>query len=106
MTLLKGMGTSQGKVTGKARVVDKEVNDSSFEKGEILVARITNPKMVLMMMKAKGIICDIGGMTSHPSFVSRELGIPCIVGVKNATSLIKTGDSVEMDGKTGEIIIK
>lgn len=64
---------------------------------------MTDPTMVPMMMKAAGIICEIGGMTSHPSIVSRELGIPCIVAVADAMQLLKDGETISMDGETGEI---
>ena len=84
------------------------VEHSKFREGDILVTRMTNPLMVMLMAKALGIICDIGGMTSHSSIVSREMGIPCIVAAKcvktgkSATEVLKDGMLIEVCGKSGE----
>lgn len=102
---LKGLGVSAGKARSKIRIVKAGKNDDSFQEGEILVTEITDPTMVLMMNQASGIVCDIGGMTSHPSILSRELGIPCVVNTKEATKKLKTGQEVEIDGTTGEIFL-
>jgi pyruvate,water dikinase len=101
--ILKGIGASPGKVSGKTRVVSGIGDYSKFSEGEILVAKITDPSMTVMMNKAAGIICDIGGQMSHPSIVARELGIPCIVNAKIATKKLKDGMMIAMDGKTGEV---
>jgi phosphohistidine swiveling domain-containing protein len=109
---LSGMGVSQGKVTGRVKIITGPRNSSKFDEGDILVTRITNPRMVLLMSKAAGIICDIGGIASHPSIVSREMGTPCIVSAKcpstgrPATEVLKDGMLVEMDGATGEVNLK
>ena len=104
-TFLKGLGVSAGKARGIVRVVKAGEHDDSFNEGEILVTEITDPTMVLMMNQASGIICDIGGMTSHPSILSRELGIPCVVATKEATVKLKTGQEVEIDGSTGQVFL-
>lgn len=108
---VKGLGVSQGKVKARVKIIKDIRNNHEFKDGDILVTRITNPTMVMLMNKAAGIICEIGGITSHPSIVSRELGIPCIVSAKNergeaATSILKDGMIVEMNGETGEIFIR
>ena len=108
--VVKGLGVSQGKVQGKVKIVNSFKEYASFQEGEILVTKITDPTMVPMMNKAGGIICDIGGLTSHPSIVSRELGIPCIVSAKDkkgtpATIVLKDGMEVEMNGMSGEIFL-
>ena len=103
--ILQGLGVSKGKATGTVRIIKKGQDYSHFQPGEILVTRLTDPTMVPIMGKAVGIICEIGGMTSHPSIVSRELGIPCIVAVDKATEILNEGDLVEMCGETGEIAL-
>ena len=101
--ILTGVGTSQGKVQGKVRIVRDIVDHEGFEEGDILVTRLTDPGMVGLINKAGGIICEIGGMTSHPSILSRELGIPCIVATKDATKVLKDGDIVQMCGTSVEV---
>lgn len=102
--ILKGTGASAGKVEGKAKVI-KDLNYSSdnFKEGDVLVTRITNPAMIMIMTKASAIITDIGGLTSHPAIVSRELGIPCVVGTEKATKILKDGMRIRVDGKKGVI---
>lgn len=102
--LIKGMGTSPGIVKGKVRLIKN--GKEKFDENDILVTRITSPLMIHIMNKASGIICEIGGMTSHPSIVSRELGIPCVVSVNNVTKVLKDGDIIEMDGTKGIIKIR
>lgn len=109
--LLKGLGVSQGKVKGKVKIISNISEYHKFEEGDILVTKITNPGMVMLMGKASGIICDVGGMTSHPSIVSREMGIPCIVSTKcvktskSSTEILKDGMLIEMCGKSGEVYL-
>ena len=71
-----------------------------------MVTRSTDPGWVFMLSTAKGVISERGSLLSHTAIISRELGIPSIVGVKNLTKLLKTGDRVTMNGKTGEIKIE
>ncbi|MFH1316922.1 MAG: PEP-utilizing enzyme [Candidatus Woesearchaeota archaeon] len=101
--LLSGLGTSKGKVIGIVRVINNIEDHEKFNENDILVTRLTDPTMVPIMAKAGGIICDIGGLTSHPSIVSREMGIPCIVAANNATEILKDGDKIHMCGKSGDI---
>ncbi len=103
--LLKGLGVSRGRVKGKVCLVRGEQDEARFKDGAVLVTKITDPTMVMMMNKAAAIVCDIGGMTSHPSIVSRELGIPCVVNTKNSTSTLKDGQEVIVDGTTGEVFL-
>ena len=74
-----------------------------FKKGRILVTTMTRPDFVPIMRKAKAIICDEGGITSHAAIISRELGIPCIIGTKNATKVLKNGNYIKIDVKNGII---
>ncbi len=103
--LLSGLGVSVGEARGMVRVVSSIADAKDFQEGDVLVTRITDPTMVVMMGKASAIVCDIGGMTSHPSIVSRELGIPCVVACKNATSILKNGMSVLVNGEKGEVYL-
>jgi len=103
--ILKGLGTSPGQARGKVRMVCGAEDEGRFLDGEVLVTRITDPTMVLMMNRAAAIVCDIGGMTSHPSILSREMGIPCVVAAKTATSKLKDGQEVLVDGKTGDVFL-
>lgn len=103
--LLKGLGASAGVVEGIVRVVLGNNDRDAFKEGEILVTRITDPTMVAIMAKSSAIVCDVGSITSHPSIVSRELGIPCVVNTKQATSLLKDGMRVKVDGGKGEVYL-
>lgn len=106
---LKGIPANKGKVTAKARVLEYTLEDfgktesliKSMKKGEILVTETTGPEIIVACNKASAIVTDEGGLLSHAAIVSRELGIPCIVGTKFATSLIKTGDEIEVDADNG-----
>ena len=76
-----------------------------FPKGGILVAPMTTPEYIFAMKKSIAVITDTGGLMSHAAVVSRELGIPCIVGTKIATKVLKDGDMVEVDANRGIIKI-
>jgi len=99
--LLKGTAASVGIARGKVKMVHGIQDASSFEEGSILVTRITDPTMVMMMARSAAIVCDIGGITSHPSIVSREMGIPCVVNTKTATKILKDGQEIIVDGTKG-----
>lgn len=101
--IIKGLGVSTGQVIGSVKIVDSSQKNLSFQKGDILVTRITDPTMVNLMARAGAIVCDIGGMTSHPSIVSREMGTPCVVATKKATKVLKNGMKVKVDGTKGII---
>ena len=101
--ILKGLGVSKGTVTGKVRIIKNFDDHEKFEEGDILVTRLTDPTMIALMNKAGAIVCEIGGITSHPSIVSRELGIPCVVAASDATILLKDGETVVVDGEAGTI---
>ncbi|MBI4049538.1 MAG: hypothetical protein HY395_01840 [Candidatus Doudnabacteria bacterium] len=105
-SILKGMGVSVGKTTGRVCVVRSEKDFVKLNDDDILVTKITDPSMTLIINKSAGIVCDIGGMTSHPAIIARELGIPAVVGTNNATEILKDGMLVEVDGTKGEIFLK
>jgi len=99
--LVKGLGASPGISSGKV-VKIKDMNEiSKIKQGDILVTGMTNPDMVPAMRIAAAVVTDEGGRTCHAAIVSRELGIPCIVGSKNATSLLKDSQEVTVDATRG-----
>ncbi|MCD4760307.1 hypothetical protein K8R42_00220 [bacterium] len=101
--ILKGLAVSTGIAQGTVKIVAGVKDSHKFNEGDILVTKITDPSMVMLMSKSAAIICDIGGMTSHPSIVSREMGIPCVVNAKEATTRLKDGMQVMVDGSKGEV---
>lgn len=101
--LLTGVTASNGKAQGVARVVLNDADLESFQEGEILVTRITDPMMTIAMNRSAAIVCDIGGIASHPAIISRELGIPCVVNCKTATQIIKTGQKIVVNADEGII---
>ncbi|MEO6077346.1 MAG: PEP-utilizing enzyme, partial [Candidatus Andersenbacteria bacterium] len=86
---------------GIVRRVLKESEFSSFQEGEILVTTMTRPEFVPLMRRAAAIVTDEGGLTSHAAIIARELQKPCVIGTKNATKILQTGDEVEVDASTG-----
>ncbi len=100
--LAKGMSVGSKIGSGKANKIMSAKDITKFKKGEILVTGMTDPDWVPAMKLASAIITDQGGRTAHAAIVSRELGIPCIVGTGNATKLIKTGTEVTVDCSGGE----
>ena len=101
--ILKGTPSSVGVAEGPVHIVTGADDTSLFQEGDVLVTYITDPTMVRMMSKAAAIVCDIGSITSHPSIISRELGIPCVVSTETATQVLKNGMRVRVDGKKGEV---
>lgn len=99
--ILKGIAVGSKIVSGKVRVIKDVSNINEFREGEILVTEMTDPDWVPIMKIAKGIITDKGGRTCHAAIVSRELGIPAIVGTQNATSILKNGDEITLDCSAG-----
>lgn len=104
---IKGQSASKGQYVGVVRVIrDAESPEAKdFQEGEILVTSMTRPEFVPLMKKAGAIITDEGGVTCHAAIVSRELRKPCIIGTKNATHVLKTGDRVEIDADKGVVHI-
>ncbi|MGL5207600.1 MAG: phosphoenolpyruvate synthase [Acidaminococcaceae bacterium] len=105
--IVKGLPASPGLVSGRAHVILDPSRIDEFKEGEILVTEMTAPDWVPAMKKAKAIVTDSGGMTCHASIVSRELGIPCIVGTKSrgesATTTIKDGIDITVDATNGVV---
>ena len=103
--LIKGLPASPGIGAGVAKVIfdPKSKEAMEFKEGEVLITKMTDPDWVPLMKKAAAIVTDEGGMTSHAAIVSRELGIPCIVGTGNATQVVPSGVDVTVDGGRGVV---
>lgn len=102
---LLGDTASPGKVRGEVRIVNSREDIKKMKEGNILVSIATSPDLVPAIKKANAIVTDIGGVTCHASIISRELGIPCIVGTKIATKVLKDGDIVDVDATHGRVTI-
>ena len=99
--LVKGLGASPGIGSGKVKIISSAEELDKIKEGDVLVTVMTNPDMVPAMKRASAIVTDEGGMTCHAAIVSRELGIPCIVGTQNATKVLKDNMEVTVDGTRG-----
>jgi phosphohistidine swiveling domain-containing protein len=102
---LRGLGASAGIVEGVARLVESPDQFDEVKKGEILVCKMTNPAWVLVFTKIAGLVTDSGGALSHPAVLSREFGIPAVVGTGVATQQISTGQRVRVNGAIGVVEI-
>lgn len=99
--LVKGLAVSPGVGTGPVNLVFDSKDIGKIKQGDILVTKMTTPSWVPAMKKSSAIVTDEGGYTCHAAIVSRELGVPCIVGAGNATSTLKSGETVTVDGGKG-----
>ena len=102
---INGIGASPGVVEGIARVVLHEGQFDDVRAGDILVCQMTNPAWVVLFTKIVGLVTDAGGTVSHPAVLSREFGIPAVVGTSVGTEQIKNGDRVRLNGTTGLVEI-
>jgi pyruvate,water dikinase len=100
-----GIAGSPGVVEGTARVVMTVDEFDAVADGDILVCQMTNPAWVVLFTKIAGLVTDTGGTTSHPAVLSREFGIPAVVGTSVATHRIRTGDTIRVDGSKGAVEI-
>lgn len=98
----KGTGCSAGIVTGKARVI-RDPRNEHLQRGEILIAQYTDPGWIALFTNASAIVVERGSLLSHSAIVARELGIPCVVGLRGAMTEIATGDTLEVDGASGKV---
>jgi pyruvate,water dikinase len=101
--LVSGLAASSGQASGRVRVLRSPDQGAMLENGEILVAAMTSPDWVPTMRRAAALVTDGGGMTCHAAIVTRELGVPCVVGARNATTVLRDGELVTVDGAKGEV---
>jgi phosphohistidine swiveling domain-containing protein len=102
---VEGIGGSPGVVEGVARVVLREDQFDEVRAGDILVCHMTNPAWVVLFTKIAALVTNAGGLTAHPAVLSREFGIPAVVGTQDATQRIGHGDRVRVDGSNGVVEI-
>jgi pyruvate,water dikinase len=102
--VLAGIPASSGAVEGRARVIFK-VEDATIEEGDILVTAFTDPSWTPVFISIKGLVAEVGGMMTHGSVVAREYGLTAVVGVENATKLIKDGQRIRVNGTEGYVEI-
>jgi pyruvate,water dikinase len=98
---IKGLGASAGIIEGPARIVHSAEQFDQVQKGDILVCKMTNPAWVVLFTKIAGLVTDAGGALSHPAVISREFGVPAVVGTMIATERLRTGQRIRVDGGAG-----
>lgn len=101
--LVRGLAAAPGTADGTVRVLSTPEQGTALAHGEILVAPMTNPDWLPTISRAAAVVTDSGGMTCHAAIVARELGVPCIVGARTATTTLTDGDTVTVDGSAGEV---
>ena len=101
--LVHGLGAAPGEASGSVRVVSALGQAAELQDGEVLVTHMTAPDWVPLMRRAAAIVTDSGGMTCHAAIVSRELGIPCVVGTGEATKILRDGEVVTVDAGAGVV---
>jgi pyruvate,water dikinase len=104
-TVLTGLAGCPGKARGRARVIRSPFDGGDLEPGDVLVAPITDPSWTPLFVPAAAVVVDVGAPISHAVIVSRELGIPCVVSVTEATRKIPDGAMVEVDGTLGTVTV-
>src|SRR3989344_969943 len=101
--ILSGLAASPGIASGTVKIIHDISELEKVKEGDVMVTEMTNPDMVVAMQKSAAIITDEGGVTSHAAIVSREMGIPAVVGTDEATKKLKDGDIVTVDGSAGKV---
>ena len=101
--ILTGLAASPGIASGKVKIIKNLEDLHKIKQGDILVTKMTNPDMVVAMQKSEAIVTDQGGLTAHAAIVSREMGIPAIVGTRIATENLKEGQEITVDGFEGKV---
>ena len=99
-----GLPVSSGVIEGRARVI-LNMDNANLEEGDILVTAFTDPSWTPLFVSIKGLITEVGGLMTHGSVIAREYGLPAVVGVENATKLIKDGQRIRVNGAEGYIEI-
>jgi pyruvate,water dikinase len=103
--VLQGAAGSGGVATGRARIVLDAADPEGLEPGDVLIAPQTDPSWVPLMVPAAAVVVNVGAQGSHAMIVSRELGVPCVVSVADATDVIPDGAMVTVDGNAGTVTV-
>ena len=101
--IVSGLAASPGIGVGKVKIIEDLADLSKIISGDVLVTNMTNPDMVVAMQKSTAIVTNEGGLTAHAAIVSREMGIPCVVGTQEATTKLKEGEIITVDGTNGKV---
>jgi pyruvate,water dikinase len=101
---IAGLAVSSGVIEGRARVILK-MEDAEIEDGDILVTTFTDPSWTPLFVSIKGLVTEVGGLMTHGAVIAREYGLPAVVGVENATRLIKDGQRIRVNGSDGYVEI-
>jgi phosphoenolpyruvate synthase/pyruvate phosphate dikinase len=101
---IAGLAVSSGVVEGRARVI-LNMEDADIEDGDILVTTFTDPSWTPLFVSIKGLVTEVGGLMTHGAVIAREYGLPAVVGVENATKLIKDGQQIRVNGTDGYVEI-
>ena len=99
-----GLPVSRGIVEGRARLL-LNMEEANFEDGDILITRFTDPSWTPLFVSIKGLVVEVGGLMTHGAVIAREYGLPAVVGVENATKLIRDGQKIRVNGTEGYIEI-
>ena len=102
--LLRGLGAAPGQAGGAARLLTSLKDAANLDPGDVLVTHMTAPDWVPLMRKAAAVVTDSGGMTCHAAIVSRELGIPCVVGTGDATQKLRDGELITVNATDGTVL--
>ena len=103
--VLRGFAVSPGRVTAPASVIRSPADFSQMEPGTILVCSTTTPAWTPLFSQARGLVTDIGGILAHGSIVAREYGIPAVLGTGIATTRVKSGQTILVDGNAGTVTL-
>ena len=101
---IAGLAVSSGVIEGRARVI-LNMEDADLEDGDILVTTFTDPSWTPLFVSIKGLVTEVGGLMTHGAVIAREYGLPAVVGVENATKLIKDGQRIRVNGTDGYVEI-
>ena len=101
--ILMGAAASPGTARGPARILFNPADGALLHKGDILVAKFTDPGWTPLLLTAGGLVMEIGGIISHGAVVAREYGIPAVIGIRHDTRILRDGDMIEVDGTSGEV---
>ncbi len=102
---LRGTGAATGRVSGLAHVADIDGRVADVADGVVLVVRVFHPYFAPVLRRVTGLVVEEGGLLQHAVILAREFGVPTVVGVPHATNAIGSGDFVELDGSTGEVMV-
>jgi phosphoenolpyruvate synthase/pyruvate phosphate dikinase len=102
---LEGSGASRGQYTGPVCIIRDETEFHKLQHGDVLVCQITSPSWTFLFPKVGALVTDVGGVLSHPAIIAREYGIPAVVATNNATSVLRDGQIVTVNGSSETVNI-